>query len=136
MEYNLYYQGKAGNTIVKAFTPFTEITYLIDSKNSLKLQAQYMNTKEDDGSWGFLALEYAMAPKWGVAISDMYNISPSETSRFKGQHFYNIFVSRTQGAHRISLAYVKQVSGINCSGGVCRYEPAFSGVKLSITSSF
>lgn len=136
MEYNLFYQGKAGNTIVKAFTPFTEITYLIDNKNSLKLQAQYMNTKEDDGSWGFVALEYAMAPKWGVAVSDMYNVSPSESSRFKGQHFYNIFISRTQGAHRISLAYVKQVSGINCSGGVCRYEPAFSGLKLSITSSF
>jgi hypothetical protein len=136
MHYNLFYQGKAGNTIVKAFTPFTEITYLINSKNSLKLQLQYMNTKQDDGSWGFASLEYAMAPKWGVAVSDMYNVSPSETSQFKGQHFYNVFVSRTQGAHRISLAYVKQVSGINCSGGVCRYEPAFSGVKLSITSSF
>jgi hypothetical protein len=136
MHYNLFYQGKAGNTIVKAFTPFTEITYMIDSKNSLKLQAQYMNTKEDDGSWAFVGLEYAMAPKWGIAVSDMYNVSPSETSRFKGQHFYNVFVSRTQGAHRISLAYVKQVSGINCSGGVCRYEPAFSGLKLSITSSF
>lgn len=136
MEYNLFYQGKPGNEIVKAFTPFTEITYLFNSTNSLKLQAQYMHTKQDDGSWAYVGLEYALAPKWGIALSDMYNVSPSATSKFKDQHFYNIFVSRTQGAHRISLAYVKQVSGINCAGGVCRYEPAFSGVKLSITSSF
>ncbi len=136
MQYNLFYQGKIGDPIVNAFTPFTEITYLINSKNSLKLQAQYMNTKEDDGSWAFVGLEYAIAPKWSFALSDMYNVSPSETSKFKDQHFYNVFIARTQGAHRISLAYVKQVAGINCSGGVCRYEPAFSGVKLSITSSF
>lgn len=136
MRYNLFYQGKAGDPIVNAFTPFTEITYLIDSKNSLKLQAQYMNTKQDDGSWAFVGLEYAIAPKWSFALSDMYNVSPSETSKFKDKHFYNVFIARTQGAHRISLAYVKQVAGINCSGGVCRYEPAFSGLRLSITSSF
>lgn len=136
MRYNLFYQGKVGDPIVSAFTPFTEITYMIDSKNSLKLQAQYMNTKQDDGSWAFVALEYAIAPKWSFALSDMYNVSPSETSKFKDKHFYNVFIARTQGAHRISLAYVKQVAGINCSGGVCRYEPAFSGLRLSITSSF
>jgi hypothetical protein len=136
MRYNLFYQGKVGDPIVTAFTPFTEITYLIDSKNSLRLQAQYMNTKQDDGSWAFVALEYAIAPKWSFALSDMYNVAPSETSKFKDKHFYNVFIARTQGAHRISLAYVKQVAGINCSGGVCRYEPAFSGLRLSITSSF
>lgn len=136
MRYNLFYQGKVGDPIVNAFTPFTEITYIIDSKNSLKLQAQYMNTKQDDGSWAYVGLEYAIAPKWSFALSDMYNVSPSETSKFKDKHFYNVFIARTQGAHRISLAYVKQVAGINCSGGVCRYEPAFSGLRLSITSSF
>ncbi len=136
MRYNLFYQGKVGDPIVKAFTPFTEITYLINSKNSLRLQAQYMNTQQDDGSWAFVALEYAIAPKWSFALSDMYNVSPSESSKFKDKHFYNVFIARTQGAHRISLAYVKQVAGINCSGGVCRYEPAFSGLRLSVTSSF
>lgn len=136
MEYNLFYQGKVGDPILKAITPFTEITYLINSKNSLKLQAQYMNAKEDDGSWAFVGLEYAIAPKWSFAVSDMYNVAPSEKSIYRDKHFYNVFIARTQGAHRISLAYVKQVAGINCSGGVCRYEPAFSGVRLMITSSF
>jgi len=138
MHYNKNYYQKSveDEYIVKALTPFTEITYLINNKSSLKMQAQYMHTREDDGSWAFLSLEYAIAPKWSFALSDMYNVKPEGFKTYEGQHFYNIFIARTQGAHRISLAYVKQVEGINCTGGVCRYEPGFSGLKLMITSSF
>jgi hypothetical protein len=136
MYYNkTFYQGEGG--VIKAFTPFTEITYLIDGKRSLKFQGQYMNTKQDKGSWAFASLEYAVAPKWSIAVSDMLNVKPEDIGeQYKGKHFYNIFLARTQGAHRISLAYVKQVDGINCTGGVCRYEPGFSGFKVMITSSF
>lgn len=136
MEYNQeHYQFKPGVPLVVAYTPFAEITYMFNQKNSLKVQAQYMHTKQDYGSWAFLALEYAIAPKWSFAVSDMYNVAPAHEGE-KAQHYYNVFVARTQGAHRISLAYVKQVDGINCTGGVCRYEPAFSGLKLNITSTF
>src|SRR5690606_5129536 len=136
MEYNQeHYQFKPGVPLVIAYTPFAEVTYMFNQKNSLRVQAQYMHTEQDYGSWAFLALEYAIAPKWSFALSDMYNVSPAHEGE-EAQHYYNIFVARTQGAHRISLAYVKQVDGINCTGGVCRYEPAFSGLKLNITSSF
>jgi hypothetical protein len=40
------------------------------------------------------------------------------------------------GRNRITLGYVRQVEGINCTGGVCRLEPAFNGVKATLTSSF
>jgi len=66
----------------------------------------------------------------------MYNITPNKAVVQKANHYYNIFVAYTQGPHRFSLAYVKQVDGINCTGGVCRYEPAFSGVKAMVTTSF
>ena len=67
----------------------------------------------------------------------MLNVKPEDAEeQYKGKHFYNIFLARTQGSHRISFAYVKQVDGINCTGGVCRYEPGFSGFKVMITSSF
>jgi hypothetical protein len=138
MFYNqAFYQGHPGAPNIKAFTPFTEVTYLINKKQSVKVQAQYMQTKQDNGSWAFLQVEYSIAPKWGFAVSDMYNVQPSVYDpKYKGQHFYNFFISRTQGANRLSIAYVKQVDGINCTGGVCRYEPGFSGFKLSLTSSF
>lgn len=136
MQYNQdYYQFKPGVPIINAVTPFAEITYLINNKQSLKLDAQYMATKQDNGSWVYLGLEYAIAPKLSFALSDMYNIKPAAEGETK-KHYYNAFVAYTRGANRFSIAYVKQVDGINCTGGVCRYEPAFSGVKLGITSSF
>jgi hypothetical protein len=34
------------------------------------------------------------------------------------------------------VSYVKQVEGIVCTGGVCRYEPAFNGVRLNLQARF
>ncbi len=150
MEYNISrYQVREpyGAPIVYAFTPFTEITYRLNEKKSLRAEVQYMDTKQDYGSWVFALLEYNIAPKWSISVSDMYNISINKNNdnpnardagfqNKKADHYYNVFAAYTKGAHRFSLAYVKQVDGINCTGGVCRYEPAFSGVKATITSSF
>jgi hypothetical protein len=140
MQYNIgwYQHSTFSQPIMKAFTPFTEITYLFNAKRSIKMQAQYMNTKQDHGSWAFLQLEYVMAPKWSFVVSDMLNVDPItvDGTSYKNQHFYNFFVSYTKASTRFSVAYVKQVDGINCTGGVCRYEPAFNGLKVSLTSSF
>jgi hypothetical protein len=106
-----------------------------------------MDTKQDYGSWAYALLEYDLAPKWSISMSDMYNTvinrnpdNPNSSypgfSTKKAQNYYTIYAAYTKGPHRFSLAYVKQVDGINCSGGVCRYEPAFSGVKATITTSF
>lgn len=133
LEYNqFFYQGK--NDMIYALTPFAELTYKVKRNQSLKLQAQYMHTQQDYGSWAYLGLEYAIAPRWSFALSDMYNIKPTDGR--KAEHYYNAFVAYTKDAHRFSLAWVKQVEGVNCSGGVCRYEPAFNGLRLMITSSF
>jgi hypothetical protein len=136
-----------GAPIVYAVTPFTEVTYRLSEKKSIRAELQYMNTKQDYGSWIFALIEYDIAPKWSISLSDMYNVSinknednpnytdPGFASK-KANHYYNCYVAYTKGANRFSLAYVKQVDGINCTGGVCRYEPAFSGVKATFTSSF
>ena len=148
LEYNReVYQVVPGAPIVKAVTPFAELTYKINTTRSLRLEVEYMNTKQDYGSWIYAILEYNIAPKWSISVSDMYNTDPNKNSdnpNFNAatnsvpaaNHYYNIYAAYTKGAHRFSLAYVKQVDGINCAGGVCRYEPAFSGVKATITSSF
>ncbi len=145
MEYNiLAYQseGTNNNPIVYALTPFADITYRFTEKRSLRAEVQYMYTQQDWGSWLFALLEYDIAPKWSFTVSDMINTAPNknllENRNYANppNNYYNIFVAYTKGPHRFSLAYVKQVDGINCSGGVCRYEPAFSGVKATLTSSF
>lgn len=137
MEYNQeIYQVKPGVPIVKAVTPFAEIIYKITKNKSLRTQLEYMNTQQDFGSWIFGLLEFNIAPRWSIAASDMYNIKPNPAKFSDPKHFYNFFVAHTKGPHRFTAAYVKQVEGINCTGGVCRYEPAFSGVRLGITSTF
>ena len=151
LEYNIYaYQGEARNRyypVVYAITPFAEITYRLSEKKSFRAEVQYMNTQQDYGSWIFALLEYDIAPKWSISVSDMYNVAKNKNgdnpysddvnfATEKPNNYYNMYVSYSKGANRFSLAYVKQVDGINCSGGVCRYEPAFSGVKATITSSF
>ncbi|MBS1590120.1 MAG: hypothetical protein JST52_10955 [Bacteroidetes bacterium] len=133
------YQVKPNAPMVKALTPFIEVVHRINDKQSIRTEWQYMYTKQDYGSWLYGLVEFNIAPKWSFALSDMYTVdlNPHNLSGLTSpQHYYNIFVARTQGPHRFTLQYVRQVDGINCTGGVCRYEPAFSGVKFSVTSSF
>ena len=92
-----------------------------------------MSAKQDFGSWMFGLLEYNIAPKWSFAISDMYNIQPKKTDDL---HYPRIDVVFNQKANRYGLSYVKQVEGVVCAGGICRLEPAFSGVKFTLQSTF
>lgn len=134
---SLYQQkNKATYPDIHAITPFAEVVYKISENKSIRTELQYMSTKQDYGSWAFGLLEFSIASKWSFAISDMYNISPNLTHVKKAQHYPNVFIAYTKGAHRFTVQYVKQVEGINCTGGVCRYEPAFSGAKIGVISTF
>ena len=147
-QYVLYnrpiYQGDAQNIPVEynvnSYTPFAEITHKLGRKMSYRIELQYQYVPNDFGQWMYGLFEFNIAPHFSFAASDMWNFKPDKnnvTAIYQTQHhFYSIFASYTTGAHRFSLNYVKQVAGIVCTGGVCRYEPAFSGVKFSITSTF
>ncbi len=129
----LYY-GKTGEPVVKTWTPFAEWLYRFNRKTSLRIESQYMYNREDIGSWVFVAAELGLAPHWLFECSDMYN-----TLATKGRnniHYPALGVAFTRGANRFSLRYVKQIEGIVCSGGICRLEPAFSGFRASINSTF
>jgi hypothetical protein len=141
LEYNtnLYQNRKA--PIQFAITPFVEITHKISDTKSIRAEFQYMHAKHDYGSWAYALVEFNVAPKWSISASDMFNAVPNpqdDNQYYKnpGNHYYNLFAAYTKGPNRFTLAYVKQVDGINCTGGVCRYEPAFSGVKATISSTF
>ncbi len=129
----LYY-GKTGEPDITTLTPFTEFLYKFNRKTSLRFEAQYMDNKHDIGSWIYGLVELGFAPHWLVEVSDMYNTKPT-----KGKESLNypaLGLAYTEGANRFSIRYVKQIEGIVCSGGICRLEPAFSGFRASITSSF
>lgn len=141
LEYNqAVYQVKDPKEypMVVAITPFFEVVYKIDKKRSLRFEGQYMHNEEDYGSWTFALLEYNISPIWSFALTDMYNIKPDGKlgKGLEPTHYPNVFVAYTKGPHRFTAQYVKQVEGVNCTGGVCRFEPAFSGFKAGITSTF
>jgi hypothetical protein len=137
LEYNLqvYRNEFFPEPIMFSITPFVDATYRINDKKAIRVELEYQDKKQDMGSMFFGLLEYSIAPKWSFAVSDMYIFKPNY-AKSENFNYPTIFTAYTKGPHRFSLAYVKQIAGINCTGGVCRYEPAFSGVRAMITSSF
>jgi hypothetical protein len=143
------YQGKPGSPMVETLTPFIDIEYKINKTTACRFETQFMSIgkydgeRTDYGNWLFGMAEFTLAPNWSFTASDMINISPGKLSprNFKTGKPEKVHFFRFEGAYsfrsnRFALGYIKQPEGIVCSGGICRLEPAFNGVKLSVTSSF
>jgi hypothetical protein len=133
--------GKAD--YVDGLTPYGEFLYKFSPRKSMRLEAQYLLTDDEFGSWVNVVAEFGWAPHWLCYVSDMYKIPhknadeyPASKTKYDGLHYPSVGLVYTQKANRFSIAYVKQVEGINCAGGICRFEPTFHGVRLNISSSF
>jgi hypothetical protein len=137
------YEVKPEVPMVSTVTPYLDFLYKFSRKKSLRIETQYMSTEQDFGSWFFALAEYGLAPHWIFEASIMYNSSPSDKSPKDpdtGESLNIVYptlgVVYINKANRFQLRYVKQVEGIVCSGGICRLEPAFSGIKFSVSSNF
>ena len=129
--------GLKGKGLLTSIVPFFEIQRKLAKKKSFRLETSVMNTAEDFGSWTWWLVEYNWAPKWSFSVSDMFNYDHNDKFVTAGPlHYPTIFTAYSHHASRYTLAYVKQVEGIVCTGGVCRYEPAFSGVRFSMSTNF
>lgn len=140
VRYNMLIYRQEPETHVDAYCPFIEVGYKFNRKMSIRTEWQYQSARLEFGQWIYGLVEFNIAPGWSFAVSDMWNFKPNPENPVEAgrnpNHYYSIFAQYTKGAHRFSLNYVKQVEGIVCTGGVCRFEPAFSGVKLAINSTF
>lgn len=135
---------------VETIAAFAELDYRINRKTSFRTEFQVMavgddtnaETKQDYGDWLFGLVELSVAPHFTFTVSDMYNVGPGKNSpvRENGEkyalHYPRVDVFYTNKGNRYSLSYVKQVEGVVCTGGICRLEPAFSGVKFAVNSTF
>lgn len=104
--------------------------YRFNNKVTLRGEAQYLNTDDDEGDWLFGLLELSVLPHWMITVSDMYNSGVSKL------HYYQGLVTFNAGAHRLQIGYGRTRAGYNCSGGVCRMVPASKGVTLSYNYNF
>lgn len=134
------YEEKPDAGTVKTTVPFADVLYKFDKKKSLRWEFQYMATKQDFGSWLFTQLELGLAPRWIFEASVMYNTDPQKTligASEPEKILYPAFgATYSKEGNRFQLRYVKQVEGIVCSGGICRLEPAFSGIRFNLSSQF
>jgi len=135
--------GGGSANYVDALTPYAEWFYKFTPRKSLRIEAQYLLSDDEFGSWINVGAEYGSAPHWLFFASNMYKIAhknparyESEKTRFDGIFYPSVGAAYTHKANRFSIAYVKQVEGINCAGGICRYEPAFHGVRLNMGATF
>lgn len=125
---------------VFTYTPFAEYYITFPKGSSLRIEAQYLKTDKDQGSFANLMVEYFFNNEFSVAVGDMVNTEPH---RYKNMiiadeilHYPTVFASYNHKSSIFTLAYLKQQQGVNCSGGVCRVEPAFSGVRLTVSTNF
>ncbi|MDL2239891.1 DUF6029 family protein, partial [Bacteroidales bacterium OttesenSCG-928-L14] len=127
-----HYIGEFG--IVKANIGIADVSWKINSKNTLRAEAQMLFTKQDKGNWATLTLEYSLAPHWFISVMDEYNYGNSDKDQ--QLHFYNVSAGYVYKSTRVTVAYGRQREGLLCVGGVCRYVPAASGISLSLSTSF
>ena len=116
-----------------------DLTWKFHRNLSLRAELQYLlceNAESEwssghcEGDWMAALVEFSVAPRWSVYVSDMYNIGMTKI------HYYDGGVSYSKGRTRVQLSYGRHRAGYVCSGGVCRYSPAYTGVNLLLTTAF
>ena len=97
---------------------------------SIRAELQYLYSEELDKDWMAGLVELSIAPKWSLFVSDMYNHGDSNV------HYCSGGVSFSNSFIRIAASYGRNKEGMICSGGVCRWQPAYTGGNLQFTMFF
>ena len=127
-----------------------DVTYKFNKKHSLRFEAQYLSSNDYEGDWVAAMLEYNFAPKFSFYISDMWNCEKMQDGAYGNYymdvntyewrhellHYYQIGASFTHNKLRAQLSYGRNRAGYVCSGGVCRFQPAYTGINLSLIGTF
>lgn len=119
-----------GMDILNSHAIVADMTYRFDRKNSLRMELQHLfGDLNDHGNWAAALLEYNFAPRWSIAIQDMWNYGDT------GIHYPSGSVSYSYGKVRCAINAGRFKEGYQCSGGVCRMTPAYTGINLSLIAS-
>lgn len=118
-----------------------ELTRLIDDRRSLTMIWEHQHVIGEDfdrfvaGEWDidYLTLEFATAPSWSLSgILELNNKYPLQRRPGEGTGPFpalQLSYSATSGSS-VAIWAGKRQAGQLCSGGVCKYEPAFEGVEI------
>ncbi len=121
-------EGRAGFGLVYINAYIADFLFKLPNRKSIRTEFQHMSTSEKKGNWAQMLVEYAI-PNWFFYISDEFNYT-------NNLHYANTGVAYVNGSTRLGLAFGRQRAGLVCVGGVCRIVPAYTGLSLSLTSTF
>ena len=107
-----------------------DVTYKFNKKFSLRGELQYLYSEELSKDWMAMVLEANFAPKWSIFASDMYNHGETNV------HYYSFGAAYTYSKLRVAANYGRNREGIVCSGGVCRWQPAYTGANIQLSLLF
>lgn len=123
---------------VNAGIGIAEVKWNAGPRCTLRAEAQYLHTAQDQGDWWFGLVEISLLPHLMLTLSDQHNAHVPEpaTGRTNAVHYFQSAVAYTARSHRLQLSYGKTRAGYDCAGGVCRYVPAQKGLALSYSYHF
>lgn len=104
--------------------------YKFNRKYTLRGEAQYLFTKQDQKDWAYGLLELSWNPYLMISASDMWNCGETD------DHYYMFTVTGTYRSNRLSVGWGRTRAGFDCSGGLCRPVPAMHGFKVNYTYNF
>lgn len=118
------------NTLYKSNIVAGDLRWQSTPTKSFRFEAQHLWSKDYMNNWAAALIEFSASPAFTCFVGDMYNYGDSNI------HYYKLGSSYTFSRTRIALNYGRNREGLICAGGVCLYMPAYTGLNLSVTSSF
>lgn len=107
-----------------------EATYRFTDDFSMRGELQYLYSAESTKDWCAALVETNLASGWSFFAKDMFNHGSSKI------HYYQAGMGYGKNHYRISASFGRNREGMVCSGGVCRWQPGFTGGNLSISIVF
>jgi hypothetical protein len=96
---------------------------------SLRLELQHLWSRDYLKNWAGALIEFSRG-EWTCFAGDIYNYGDTDI------HYYHVGGSYSFSRTRVAMNYGRNREGLICAGGVCLYMPAYTGLHLSVTSSF
>lgn len=107
-----------------------DASFKVSRKLTLRGQFQYLYSQELTRDWMAASLELVSVDGWSFHVQDMYNHGDTR------EHYYDIGGSWTRSGFKVDLSYGHQRAGLVCSGGVCRWQPEYTGGMLRLSYNF
>lgn len=96
-----------------------------------------MNLTQEQYYDDAITLEYLRSPKFSVSVVSEMQTTEPETDRTVRKFWSFIQFGYNIGDHTdVSILFGTRQAGNICIGGVCRYEPEFSGIEFKMFTRF